>query len=99
MGKENEVPLLVKSNEVSSSSSSDYTTFYQELKTLSSMAAPMVAVTVSQYLLQVVSMMMVGHIGKLAFSGVAIATSFAEVTGFSVLVSSFFISSCGFLFL
>ena len=54
MGKENEVPLLVKSNEVSSSSSSDYTTFYQELKTLSSMAAPMVAVTVSQYLLQVV---------------------------------------------
>ncbi|KAF7819963.1 protein DETOXIFICATION 9-like [Senna tora] len=50
------------------------------------MAAPMVAVTVSQYLLQVVSMMMVGHIGKLSFSAVAIATSFAEVTGFSVLL-------------
>ncbi|MED6142994.1 hypothetical protein PIB30_002818 [Stylosanthes scabra] len=51
------------------------------------MAAPMVAVTVSQYLLQVVSMMMVGHLGVLVtFSGVAIATSFAEVTGFSILI-------------
>ena len=53
------------------------------------MAAPMVAVTVSQYLLQVVSLMMVGHLGALvSFSGVAIAMSFAEVTGFSVLVNS-----------
>ncbi|XP_028785538.1 protein DETOXIFICATION 9-like [Neltuma alba] len=91
MGKEDQAPLLVKSGEgenngVVVSSSSDNSTFCQELKRVSSMAAPMVAVTVSQYLLQVVSMMMVGHIGKLAFSGVAIATSFAEVTGFSVLI-------------
>ncbi|KAI9085612.1 hypothetical protein K1719_032455 [Acacia pycnantha] len=91
MDKEEEAPFLVKSGEeekngVVVSSSSDHSTFYQELKTVSSMAAPMVAVTVSQYLLQVVSLMMVGHIGKLAFSGVAIATSFAEVTGFSVLL-------------
>ncbi|KAL1323138.1 hypothetical protein HN51_068185 [Arachis hypogaea] len=61
--------------------------FWQELKRVGSMAAPMVAVTVSQYLLQVVSMMMVGHLGVLVtFSGVAIATSFAEVTGFSILI-------------
>lgn len=92
MGKEDEAPLLAKSGEEEGGnngvvmSSSDSSTFCQELKRLSSMAAPMVAVTVSQYLLQVVSMMMVGHIGKLAFSGVAIATSFAEVTGFSVLI-------------
>ena len=69
--------------------------FCQELKRVGSMAAPMVAVTVSQYLLQVVSLMMVGHLGILvSFSGVAIATSFAEVTGFSVLVMSSSIFSC-----
>lgn len=98
MGKEEEAPLLAKSEEESNSGvgveSPESSPFRQELKRVSSMAAPMVAVTVSQYLLQVVSMMMVGHIGKLSFSGVAIATSFAEVTGFSVLV----ISSFSFVF-
>jgi len=47
----------------------------------------MVAVTLSQYLLQVVSMMMVGHLGQLALSSTAMAISLASVTGFSVLVS------------
>ncbi|KAK4844610.1 hypothetical protein QYF36_022320 [Acer negundo] len=56
--------------------------FVEELKKLSFMAAPMVAVSVSNYLLQVVSMMMVGHLGELSLSGVAIATSFTNVTGF-----------------
>ncbi|KAE9604902.1 hypothetical protein Lal_00036875 [Lupinus albus] len=47
----------------------------------------MVGVTVSQYLLEVVSLMMVGQLGILvSFSGVAIASSFAEVTGYSVLL-------------
>lgn len=89
-------PLLVlrKSGEQENNNGVE-STFCQEFKRVSSMAAPMVAVTVSQYLLQVVSLMMVGHLGILvSFSGVAIATSFAEVTGFSVLVniynSSFF---------
>ncbi|KAK6279813.1 hypothetical protein QQP08_014037 [Theobroma cacao] len=62
------------------------TNFVKELKKLSCMAAPMVTVSVSQYLLQVMSLMMVGHIGELALSGVAIATSFTNVTGFSLLV-------------
>ncbi|KAL4340323.1 hypothetical protein GQ457_08G020010 [Hibiscus cannabinus] len=60
-------------------------TFVKELKKVSYMAAPMVAVSVSQYLLQVISLMMVGHVGELALSGVAIATSFTNVTGFSLL--------------
>lgn len=82
MDKEVTTPLLVNDNEIES-------TFVQELKRVSFMAAPMVAVTVSQYLLQVVSLMMVGHLGILvSFSGVSIAMSFAEVTGFSVLVCS-----------
>ena len=89
MSKEVTTPLLRKSDghgrvEIEN-------TFIQELKKVSFMAAPMVAVTVSQYLLQVVSLMMVGHLGILvSFSGVSIAMSFAEVTGFSVLVCSLF---------
>ncbi|XP_008229282.1 PREDICTED: protein DETOXIFICATION 12 [Prunus mume] len=57
----------------------------EELKKVMKMAAPMVVVTLSQYLLQVISMMMVGHLGELSLSGVAIATSFSIVTGFSLL--------------
>ncbi|KAJ1442557.1 Multi antimicrobial extrusion protein [Sesbania bispinosa] len=90
MGKEVAAPLLTKSGESNNEvglASPPESTFYYELKRVSFMAAPMVAVTVSQYLLQVVSLMMVGHLGILVnFSGVAIATSFAEVTGFSVLL-------------
>ncbi|MBA0766070.1 hypothetical protein Gotri_015149, partial [Gossypium trilobum] len=46
----------------------------------------MVAVTLSQYLLQVISTMMVGHLGELALSSSAIAISLAGVTGFSFLL-------------
>lgn len=92
-------PLLEKGGEQEVASSSLESTFCQELKRISSMAAPMVAVTVSQYLLQVVSLMMVGHLGVLvSFSGVAIATSFAEVTGFSVLVNTTLPSIFSFYF-
>lgn len=61
--------------------------FVQELKKASSIAAPMVVVSILQYLLQVVSIIMVGHLGELSLSGVAIATSLTNVTGFSLLVS------------
>ncbi|PKI69952.1 hypothetical protein CRG98_009827 [Punica granatum] len=59
--------------------------FVEELKKSSSIAAPMVAVSVAQYTLQVVSMIMVGHLGQLPLSGVAIATAVTNVTGFSLL--------------
>ncbi|KAF3444318.1 hypothetical protein FNV43_RR14008 [Rhamnella rubrinervis] len=58
----------------------------EEFKNLISMAAPMVVVSVSQYLFQVVSVMMAGHIDELSLSGVALASSFTNVTGFSFLV-------------
>ncbi|XP_050223069.1 protein DETOXIFICATION 12-like [Mercurialis annua] len=60
--------------------------FTQEVKKLGYVAAPMVAVVLSQYLLQVISMMMVGHLGELALSSTAIATSLSGVTGFSLLL-------------
>ncbi|KAJ4707036.1 Protein DETOXIFICATION [Melia azedarach] len=59
--------------------------FADELKKAGRIAAPMVAVSVLQYLLQVVSTVMVGHLGQLALSSVAIATSLTNVTGFSLL--------------
>ncbi|WCJ25302.1 MATE efflux family protein [Euphorbia peplus] len=59
--------------------------FAKELKKQSSIAAPMVAVSVLQYLLQVVSVIIVGHLGQLALSSIAIATSLTNVIGFSLL--------------
>lgn len=65
--------------------------FVEELKKVSYIAAPMVVVTVSQTLSRVASMMMVGHLGELALSGAAVAISFANVTGFSILVMPSFL--------
>ena len=62
--------------------------FMTELKREGVIAAPMVAVAVLQYLLQVVSLVMVGHLGELSLSSVAIATALTNVTGFSLLVSN-----------
>ena len=61
----------------------------QEAKRLCYIAGPMAAVTLSQFLLQMISLMMVGHLGELSLSSSSIAISFCNVTGFSVLVSSF----------
>ncbi|KAG7012991.1 Protein DETOXIFICATION 14, partial [Cucurbita argyrosperma subsp. argyrosperma] len=62
--------------------------FVEEVKRVGFLAAPMVAVTLSQFLLQMVTMMMVGHLGELALSSSAVAISISGVTGFSVLVSN-----------
>ena len=58
-----------------------------ELKTQLSLAGPIIAVNLLLYCLQVISVMFVGHLGELALSGASMATSFASVTGFSLLVS------------
>nr|KYP65005.1 Protein TRANSPARENT TESTA 12 [Cajanus cajan] len=67
---------------------SQYTGFFpiEEVKKVGRIAAPMVVASVLQYLMQVVSMVMVGHLGQLSLSSVAIATSLTNVSGFSVLV-------------
>ncbi|RVW87747.1 Protein detoxification 10 [Vitis vinifera] len=59
--------------------------FRKELKKTSLLAAPMVMTTLLQYLMQVVSLMMVGHLGRLPLSAVAIATALTNVSGFSLL--------------
>ncbi|KAL4332316.1 hypothetical protein GQ457_07G016610 [Hibiscus cannabinus] len=59
--------------------------FIQESKRIGYIAGPMVAVNFSQYFLQIISVVMVGHLGQLSLSSIAIAVSFGSVTGFSVL--------------
>ncbi|KAK6127690.1 hypothetical protein DH2020_038564 [Rehmannia glutinosa] len=50
------------------------------------LAGPMVSVSLLQFCLQLISVMFVGHLGELALSGASMATSFASVTGFSLLM-------------
>lgn len=50
------------------------------------LAGPLIATSLLQMILQVISVMFVGHLGELALSGASMATSFAGVTGFGLLV-------------
>ncbi|EOA35099.1 hypothetical protein CARUB_v10020213mg [Capsella rubella] len=59
--------------------------FFVEMKRLGCIAGPMIAVNSSTYVLLVISIMMVGHLGELFLSSTAIAVSFCSVTGFSVV--------------
>ncbi|XP_050225624.1 protein DETOXIFICATION 14-like [Mercurialis annua] len=69
----------------------------EEVKKMSLIAAPMVAVNLSHYFLQVIALMMVGHLGQLSLSSTAIAISFSAVTGFSLVfgMSSALETLCG----
>ncbi|CAN1268710.1 Protein DETOXIFICATION 12 [Linum perenne] len=65
-----------------------WSVFVEEVKRLGYIAGPMVAINLSQYLLQVISLMMVGHLGELQLSSTAIAVSLSSVTGFSVILGT-----------
>lgn len=71
--------------------------YVEELKRVNSIALPMIVATVGQYVLRVSPIFMLGHLGELQLSGVSIATSFSNVTGFSVLfgMSSALETLCG----
>ncbi|KAE8678819.1 MATE efflux family protein 9-like [Hibiscus syriacus] len=56
-----------------------------EVKKQLLLAGPLVSVNFLLFALQLTSVMFVGHLGNLALSGASIATSFASVTGFSLL--------------
>lgn len=64
-----------------------------EVKTQLWLSGPLVLVSLLQYSLQMISVMFVGHLGELKLSGASMASSFASVTGFSLLVSFAFISN------
>ncbi|KAF3492697.1 hypothetical protein DY000_02053914 [Brassica cretica] len=58
---------------------------WEKLKKVASMTAPMVVVNISQTLLQATSTMIVGHKSEISLAGIALASSIANVTGFSLL--------------
>uniref|UniRef100_R7WDX5 Protein TRANSPARENT TESTA 12 n=1 Tax=Aegilops tauschii TaxID=37682 RepID=R7WDX5_AEGTA len=49
------------------------------------LAGPLIAGALLQNLIQMISVMYVGHLGELALAGASMASSFATVTGFSLL--------------
>lgn len=57
-----------------------------EVKKQLLLAGPLAFVNLLINSLQVFSVMFVGHLGELPLSGASLATSFASVTGFSLLV-------------
>ncbi|XP_028083604.1 protein DETOXIFICATION 16-like isoform X1 [Camellia sinensis] len=58
----------------------------KEVKKQLWLAGPLVCTSVLQFSLQLISLMYVGHLGELPLSGASMATSFATVTGFSLLL-------------
>ncbi|XP_010251826.1 PREDICTED: protein DETOXIFICATION 16-like [Nelumbo nucifera] len=60
--------------------------FVAEVKKQLWLAGPLITVGFLQYSLQMISVMFVGHLGELTLSGASMATSFATVTGFSLLL-------------
>ncbi|KAL7141655.1 hypothetical protein ABFS83_08G068400 [Erythranthe nasuta] len=71
--------------------------FAGELNRVNWIALPMIVVTVSQFLLRVSPMFMLGHLDQLSLSSASIATSLCNVTGFSVVfgMSSALETLCG----
>ncbi|KAJ4808160.1 Protein DETOXIFICATION [Rhynchospora pubera] len=52
------------------------------------LAGPIIAGNLLQNLIQMISVMFVGHLGELSLSGASMATSFAGVTGYSLMMGS-----------
>lgn len=75
--------LLGKKNSFVSKESSE---IVEEMKKQLWLAGPLISVNVLQFSLQLISVMFVGHLGELSLSSASIATSFASVSGFSLLM-------------
>ncbi|CAK9142293.1 unnamed protein product [Ilex paraguariensis] len=82
-----EFPLVSVSseNEVNPRKGFNKAVIFAEVKKQLSLAGPLVSVNLLVNCLQVISIMFVGHLGELALSGASMATSFASVTGFSLM--------------
>uniref|UniRef100_A0ACD6AJY5 Uncharacterized protein n=1 Tax=Avena sativa TaxID=4498 RepID=A0ACD6AJY5_AVESA len=57
----------------------------EEVKRQLWLAGPLIAGSLMQNLIQMISIMFVGHLGELPLAGASMATSFATVTGFSLM--------------
>ncbi|XP_015966964.1 protein DETOXIFICATION 16 [Arachis duranensis] len=79
-------PLIQDCAEQNKAKSIEKSEVVEEVKKQLWLSGPLVSVSLLNYCLQVISVMFVGHLGELALSGASMATSFASVTGFSLLV-------------
>jgi MATE family multidrug resistance protein len=68
----------------------------REVKKQLYLAGPLVVGFLLQNIVQMVSVMFVGHLGELALASASLATSFAGVTGFSLLVINRAPPNCSF---
>ena len=81
-----DLPLISPETAVKSRHGFSKVEIVEEVKRQLVLAGPLVTVNFFIFLLQVISVMFVGHLGELALSGASMATSFASVTGLSLLV-------------
>ncbi|RZC90993.1 hypothetical protein C5167_028833 [Papaver somniferum] len=58
----------------------------EEVKKQLWLSGPLITVNLLQFCIQLISIMHVGHLGELSLSGASMATSFATVTGFNLLM-------------
>ncbi|KAL1318437.1 hypothetical protein HN51_070753 [Arachis hypogaea] len=79
-------PLVQDWGEQDKTKSIEKSEVLEEVKKQLWLSGPLVSVSLLNYCLQVISVMFVGHLGELPLSGASMATSFASVTGFSLLV-------------
>nr|CAB3470480.1 unnamed protein product [Digitaria exilis] len=59
----------------------------QEVEKQLWLAGPMVIGGLLRYLIQMISLMYVGHLGELPLAGASMANSFTTVTGFSLVTT------------
>jgi hypothetical protein len=88
MSSSSEAPLLLTREGSRNEAGRWWREAVEESGRLVALAAPMIAVALLQLMMQLISTVMVGHLGEVALAGAAIANSLTNVFGFSILVSS-----------
>ncbi|CAN1313246.1 Protein DETOXIFICATION 16 [Linum perenne] len=80
-----QTPLILAVDEEESKSKFTKSEIVDEVKKQLWLAGPLVSVNFLTYMLQVISVMFVGHLGELPLAGASMATSFASVTSITLL--------------
>lgn len=84
-------PLIVEETK-QNTKEEDRRELIEEVKKQLWLSGPLISVSILNFGINLISVMFVGHLGELALSGASMATSFASVTGFSLLVSFYLIT-------
>jgi len=80
-------PLIVEETKPKNKKEEERRELVEEVKKQLWLSGPLVSVALLNYGINLISVMFVGHLGELSLSGASMATSFASVTGFTLLVS------------